>query len=134
MSLPPAMSHLQVRPDPFEAATGPLAVRLAEDVLAVARFLEQGGQGLRGLLGHGQVGDREALAFARGPGLLVADPPHPEEVAEALVARQDHGPDVAAELELGDRGLDGLDRSPPALVERADGLRLVKVEADPEEQ
>src|SRR2546427_8634858 len=97
-------------PDSREALDRPVAVRLAQRMLAVPGLLEQGRQGLRRLTGDVEPLDREALKLPRREGALGGDPARAEQRAEPAEARQDHGPDVSADLELVDRVLDGVGR------------------------
>src|SRR2546421_11610594 len=92
-------------PDAREALDRPMAVRLAQRMLAVPGLLEQSRQGLRRLTGDVQPLDGEALELPRGEGALGSDPSRAEQRAEPAEARQDYGPDVSADLELVDRVL-----------------------------
>src|SRR2546429_4487215 len=92
-------------PDAREALNRPMAVRLAQRMLAVPGLLEQSRQGLRRLTGDVQPPDGEALELPRGEGALGGDPARAEQRAEPAEARQDYGPDVSADLELVDRVL-----------------------------
>src|SRR5437870_10410116 len=80
-----------------------MAVRLAQRMLAVPGLLEQGRQGLGRHTGDVEPLDREAFEFPRGEGALGGDPARAEQRAEPAEARQDHGPDVSADLESLDR-------------------------------
>src|SRR3989441_6116328 len=97
-------------PDAREALDRPMAVCLAQRMLAVPGLLEQGRQGLRRLTGDVEPLDREALELSRGEGALRGDPARAEQRAEPAEARQDHGPDVSADLELVDRLLHRIGR------------------------
>src|SRR2546425_12576881 len=57
-------------PDAREALDRPMAVRLAQRMLAVPGLLEQGRQGLRRFAGDMEPLDCEELGFPRGDGLL----------------------------------------------------------------
>src|SRR2546429_4478662 len=92
-------------PDAREALDRPMAVRLAQRMLAVPGLLEQSRQGLRRLTGDVEPPDGEALELPRGEGALGGDPARAEQRAEPAEARQDYGPDVSADLELVDRVL-----------------------------
>src|SRR5438093_12175155 len=82
-------------PDAREALDRPLAVRLAQRMLAVAGLLEEGGQGLRSVPGDPEALDREALELPGSQGALRRDSASAEERAEPVEAREDHGPDVS---------------------------------------
>src|SRR5947209_716104 len=97
-------------PDAREALDRPMAVRLAQRMLAVPGLLEQGRQRLGRLAGDVEPLDREALELPRGEGALSRDSARTEQRAEPAEARQDHGPNVSADLELVDRLLDGVGR------------------------
>src|SRR3989442_4013410 len=92
-------------PHAREALDRPMAVRLAQRMLAVPGLLEQSRQGLRRLTGDVEPLDGEALELPRGEGALGGDPARAEQRAEPAEARQDYGPDVSADLELVDRVL-----------------------------
>src|SRR5437879_10601560 len=89
-------------PDAREALDRPMAVRLAQRMLAVPGLLEQGCQGLGRHTGDVEPFDREAFEFPRGEGALGRDPARAEQRAEPAEARQDHGPAVTADLESPD--------------------------------
>src|SRR5437867_12331022 len=57
-------------PDAREALDRPMAVRLAQRMLAVPGLLEQGRQGLRRFAGDMEPFDRENLELPRGEGVL----------------------------------------------------------------
>src|SRR5881409_2680504 len=86
-------------PDAREALDRPMAVRLAQRMLAVPGLLEQGRQGLRRFAGDMEPLDREELELPRGEGVLGGDPPRAEQRAEPPETREDHGPDVSANLD-----------------------------------
>src|SRR6266568_5453085 len=98
-------SRPQRRPNPREAVDRSHAVRLAQRVLAVPRFLEQRRQRAGGVRRHAESGDREPLEFPRREGDLLRDAPGSKEAAEPIEAREDRLPHVATEFELRDRGL-----------------------------
>src|SRR6058998_4223164 len=68
-------------PDAREALDRPLAVRLAQRMLAVAGLLEEGGQGLRSVPGDPEALDREALELPGSQGALRRDSASAEERA-----------------------------------------------------
>src|SRR5947209_11955520 len=76
-------------PDAREALDRPLAVRLAQRMLAVAGLLEEGGQGLRSVPGDPEALDCEALELPRGQGTLRRDSASAEERAQPVEARED---------------------------------------------
>src|SRR5437870_11412843 len=79
-------------PDAREALDRPMAVRLAQRMLAVPGLLEQGRQGLRRFAGDMEPFDREDLELPRGEGVLGGDPARAEQRAEPPETREDHGP------------------------------------------
>src|SRR2546426_3488639 len=100
-------------PDAGEALDRPMAVRLAQRMLAVPGLFEQGRQGLRRFAGDVETLDREALELPRGECVLGGDPARAEQRAEPAETRQDHGPDVPADLESLDRVLHRVGRGVP---------------------
>src|SRR2546422_8440697 len=100
-------------PDAREALDRPMAVRLAQRMLAVPGLLEQGRQGLRRLAGDVEPLDRETLELPRGESVLGGDPTRAEQRTEPAETRQDHGPDVPAHLESLDRVLHRVGRGVP---------------------
>src|SRR2546425_5287731 len=100
-------------PDAREALDRPMAVRLAQRMLAVPGLLEEGRQSLRRLAGDVEPLDRETLELPRGEGALGGDPARAEQRAEPTEARQDHGSDVSADLEFLNRLLHGVGRGVP---------------------
>src|SRR5439155_290134 len=68
-------------PDAREALDRPMAVRLAQRMLAVPGLLEQSRQGLRRLTGDVEPLDGEALELPRGEGALGGDPARAEQRA-----------------------------------------------------
>src|SRR5881397_4303358 len=111
-------------PDALEALDGPMAVRFAQRMLAVPGLLEQSRQGLRRLTGDVEPLDREDLELPRGEGALGGDPARTEQRAKPAEARQDHGPDVSAELESLDRVLHRVGRGVPGRGIVLQGLRF----------
>src|SRR3989442_6029201 len=79
-------------PDAREALDRSMAVRLAQRMLAVPGFLEEGRQGLGCLAGDVEPLDRETLELPRGDGALGGDPARAAPRAEPAVAGQAHGP------------------------------------------
>src|SRR5437667_5646173 len=102
------ISRLQRRPDAREALDRPSAIRLAERMDTVPRFLEEGGQRPRRVPGHAEPLDREMVEFPRGEGTLGGNPASSEQEAEPAEAREDRGPHIRAELELVDGILNGV--------------------------
>src|SRR6058998_1109063 len=100
-------------PDACEALDRPMAVRFAQRMLAVPGLLEQGRQGLRRFAGDMEPLDREDLELPRGEGALGGDPARTEQRAKPAEARQDHGPDVSADLESLNRVLHRVGRGVP---------------------
>src|SRR5712691_1032925 len=100
-------------PDACEALDRPMAVRLSQQMLAVPGLLEQGRQGLRRFAGDMEPLDREAFELPRGESVLGGDPARAEQRAEPAETRQDHGPDVSADLEFLDRVLHRVGRGVP---------------------
>src|SRR2546422_266050 len=111
-------------PDAREALDRPMAVRLAQRMLAVPGLLEQGRQGLRGFAGDMEPLDREDLELPRGEGVLGGDPPRAEQRAEPPETREDHGPDVSADFESLDRVLHRVGRGVPGRGIVRQGLRF----------
>src|SRR2546422_9255198 len=76
-------------PDAREALDRPMAVRLAQRMLAVPGLLEQGRQGLGRHTGDVGALERAAVEVPRGEGALGGDPARAEQRAEPAEARQD---------------------------------------------
>src|SRR2546428_239662 len=104
------ISRLQRRPDAREALDRPSAIRLAERMDAVPRFLEEGRQRPRRVPGHAEPLDRERVEFPRGQGALGGNPASPEQEAEPTETRENRGPHIPTEFELLNRILDGVRR------------------------
>src|SRR6266705_4820379 len=100
-------------PDAREALDRPMAVRLAQRMLAVSGLLEQGRQGLRRFAGDAEPLDREDLELPRGEGVLGGDPASTKQRAESTETGEDHGPDVSADLQSLDRVLHRVGRGVP---------------------
>src|SRR5881296_4249321 len=111
-------------PDPREALDRPMAVRFAQRMLAVPGLLEQGRQGLRRFAGDMEPLDREDLELPRGEGVLGGDPARAEQRAEPPETREDHGPDVSADLQFLDRVLHRVSRGVPGRGIVLQGLRF----------
>src|SRR2546427_11802178 len=114
-------------PDAREALDRPMAVRLAQRMLAVPGLLEQGRQGLRRFAGDVEPLDREDLEFPRGERVLGGDPARAEQRAEPPETREDHGPDVPTDLQFLDRVLHRVGRGAPG---RGIGLPGFPVDPD----